>query len=132
MSDDGIILIEMLVALIVVSSIMYLLLAFVYMVVNIASFEHVFTKQIQINTLMNNDILNASAINLEQDCLLIQNQDYEVEYCIKEDNLIRSIDNKGYENIISDTKMKFLDEPFIALELTNNNANYIIPIWTNE
>lgn len=128
-SNGGVVLIEMLMSLVVISFIMLLLLNLMLIVTETISYEQINTKAIQVTSLVYDDILNARKITSSDQCLLIAVNQDAISYCIVEDSLIRKVNNQGYERLLTNSGLKFINDGYLQLQLTIGDNEIGIPIW---
>lgn len=128
-SNDGVVLIEMLVSLVVISFIMLLLLNLMQVVTATIKYEQVTTKLIQVSTLISDDILSSTKIEMIGQCLNVDTSQQQINYCIKDQVLVRSVDHQGYERLITNPGLEFVDGNVIELKITIDGMEVDVPIW---
>ncbi|WOO87617.1 prepilin-type N-terminal cleavage/methylation domain-containing protein [Mollicutes bacterium LVI A0039] len=127
--SQGYILIEMLVAISIIGVIMLMMANLMNMVSTNIKEDQIIIKQQQISSLISDDILDATQIELVDQCLKITTNNDIVEYCISEKKLVRTVNNHGYERLISNFEGRFTYDQTINLEINFDNKKFILPIW---
>lgn len=130
-SDNGVILIEMLISLIVLSVVMFMILSLLELAVSTIEYEHFATKLLQVSSMMTNDISTALAVTSDTKCLYVTKTEGETTYCFDNTSLIRQVDNSGYENVINDVQGTFKEEGQIIMEISKQGHMVDVPIWSN-
>lgn len=127
--DEGVVLIEMLISMVVISFIMLLLSNLMLVVTASIDYEQISTKVIQITSLIYDDILDATKIYNYNQCLLIESNEDKISYCIIDNSLIRKVNNQGYERLLTNQGLEFIDDGYIQLQATIGGNQILIPIW---
>lgn len=127
--DDGVILIEMLVSIIIIGTITLLLANLISSLYKANEYDKLYTKQLQVSSLMYDDFLSASEIRLEEQCLIIDGG-RKIEYCFENNQLVRTVDNLGYERLIANANGKFVIDTGIYLEFENQDKKIRLPLWS--
>lgn len=131
-SNQGVVLIEMLISLVVISFIVLLLLNLMQVVTATIEYEQITTKIIQVSSLISEDILSATQVGVVGQCLNIDTSQHQINYCVKDRVLIRSVDHQGYERLISNSGLEFIAGNVIELKLTVAESPILIPIWSGD
>lgn len=127
---SGVILVEMLVNIIVIGCILTVALNLMTISLTTIGQERVYTKQLQINTFIQDDSLLATDIKVINKCLEIDTNDQVIQYCFKGDDFIRTSNGTGYERLISNVEGEFVNEKIISIKLKDGKVKYILPIWS--
>ncbi len=130
-SKQGIVLIEMLFSLVVISFIMLLLINLLSLVTKTIEYEHISTKLLQVSSLIDNDLLDATKINLNGQCLEIMTTPDLVSYCITGQNLVRTVNHQGYERILSNPGLSYTNDGVIRIESEVGANKVTVPIWSS-
>lgn len=130
--DSGVVLIEMLMSLIVISFIMLLLLALTSLVSSTVNYEQTFNKALQVSTLMIGDISSGVEVELSGSCLQITENVDIVTYCIEGDEMIRRVNGKGYERVVSNAELSFDFNQIIYLKVKASDLELSIPLWSTD
>lgn len=124
--NDGIILIEMLMSILVISFIMLLMLDLLTLTSTSVDKDVGFTKELQISSIIYQDLIDASKVEADEDCLYFTENDEQISYCINDTELIRKVDNQGYERIASNLEIEIKTKPIVYLRI---NDYFNIPVW---
>lgn len=130
--DEGVILIEMLVCVFVISFIMFLMLNLMTMLAATTKYQRVISKQFQVSRLVTEDVLKSTNIYYKQGCLNILENDDVIEYCVKGQDLVRTVNSKGYERIISKVDSEFIVDEKISLKVKFDDYQELIPLWSKD
>lgn len=126
----GVVLIEMLMSLIVVSVIMLLLLSLMTEVTKMIDYQRIQSKLMQVSGLMIDDVLSAVNVDATSSCLLLEQTDDEITYCIEGDKMIRRVNGKGYERLLTSVDIKFQTGEIIYLQFMIGEKTSEIPLWS--
>lgn len=129
-SDDGVILIEMLVSVVVVGSIVFLILHLVIMISSAVYYDQKQVKLLQVSSLIYDDIADGIKSDTVDQCFVIEQNTRLVKYCFTDHNLVRTVDAQGYERLINHADGRFTSGKTINLEL-NQAPNSPLPIWSS-
>lgn len=130
-SKQGVVLIEMLMSLIVVSFIMLLLLSLMSVIGTGIDYQRVESKLLQVSGLMIDDLAQAIKLEVTPSCLKINQNDDVITYCIKGDKMIRQVNGQGYERMLTDVDVQFKIGEIIYLQFKIGEQTHEIPIWSN-
>lgn len=130
-SNSGIVLIEMLMSIVVVSFIMMLLMSLMTMIATSISKEHVDSKTLQISGLIIDDLVDSIDVTTTSECIIINQNKDTVTYCIEGEKMIRRVNGKGYERVLNEVNIKLQNNGVITLVFTTGNTSTEIPLWSN-
>lgn len=130
-SSPGVILIEMLVSVAVVGVIVLLILNLLLLISSAISYDQLISKVMQTTSLMTTDIAQAVSVEVTTSCMVINQNVDEVKYCI-EDDLTRTVNDAGYERLVSNFDGKYIDGDVIYLDVKTAGNEMKVPIWSND
>lgn len=125
--DQGVVLIELLMSIVVISFIVFLLLNLMILTNTFMGEDRLFSKQLQLSTVIYQDILKATEIMVDDSCLTIEQNQDRVTYCQVNQDFVRKVNNKGFERVVSDSKVEVIDNQIIWLKVDDK---FKIPIWS--
>ncbi len=129
-SDQGVILIEVLISFMVISFILFMMLAMIQSVSKLGEFDPKLIKSMRLSSIINSDIVEANMMGLKSECLIIYQNSREISYCNRDGDLYREVEGKGYERILTDFNGKFIMGEFIYYQFELENSRITIPIWS--
>lgn len=130
--NDGVILIEMLISLVVLSAVMFMILSLLTMAVSTIEYEHFATKSLQLSSMITTDLTFATEVTYTSDCVFITKTEEQTSYCFENSNLVRRVDDSGYEQIATGVNGEFKGEVIIEMRLERNGRAIEIPIWSTD
>lgn len=128
--NQGVVLIEMLVSVVVVGSIVLLILNLMLLISSAVSYDQLISKIQQTTSLMTTDFYQATNIESNGNCLTINQKNDVVDYCINQD-LTRTVNGSGYERLISNVEARYVDDGIIYLEVKVSGNELKVPIWSS-
>ncbi len=129
--NQGVILIEMLISLVVLSAVMFMILSLLTLAVGTIKYEHFATKSLQISSLITNDLSSSKSVEYTTDCIYITKAQEQTSYCFENSNLVRQVNGLGYEQIATDVNGEFKGDEVITMKLVGEETVIEIPIWSN-
>lgn len=128
--SEGFILVELLLAVWIVGCILYLLLTLMSGLDEKINYERALNKQLQVNSLITEDVINGTEVIVADECLKIRISEDVVSYCFRNEQLVREVNGRGYERIIDNVTGKFYYSRaiFMLMEVDEQKTN--IPVWT--
>lgn len=94
--------------------------------------ERIFTKELQVSSLIYRDITDGQSTKVDNGCLLISDNNDQIEYCFTTNGLVRTVNDQGYERLISDVTGAFTANQLIELQIDYNQQLITLPIWSND
>lgn len=131
-SNSGIVLIEMLMSIVVISFIMMLVMSLMTMITTSISKEHVDSKTLQISGLIMDDLIDSIDVTTTSECIIINQNKDTVTYCIEGEKMIRRVNGKGYERVLNEVNVKLQNKGVITLVFTTDNTKTDIPLWSTD
>ncbi len=128
-SNAGVILIEMLMSVMVIGCIIILMLNMINAISYIGSADEKIIRASRLGAIINSDLNDALTVDVTNQCLQIPQNERLVTYCDDGHDLIREVDGKGYERIISDVDGQFIMGEYIYYRFEIADRNVTIPIW---
>ncbi len=129
MSKQGIILIEMLISIFVISIILLMIMNFISLFTNDIIDERLLIKRLQLDPILISDYERATNVELSDQCLIIDQNDNKISYCADQTGLTRKVNDAGYERIISGINVKYLNGDVITISLNSEGDSYETIIW---
>lgn len=128
-SNDGFILIELLLAVWIVGCIFYLLLILMSNLNEKVNYERATNKVMQVDSLITEDLLNGTKVEVSNECLDINLHKDIVNYCFTNKELVRKVNDQGYERIVDNVDGKFYYSTIIYMHMEVDEHSIEIPIW---
>lgn len=126
----GVVLIEMLMSLIVISFIMLLLLSLMTLVTTSSEYERMDSKVMQVSGLIIDDLMEAVEVTANSQCMEIKKNREVVTYCIEGDKMIRRVNGTGYERLLNNADVKYQIGDDIALNFKVGANEVDVPLWS--
>ncbi len=129
-SNSGVVLIEMLMSVMVIGCVIILMLNMINAISYIGSADEKLIRASRLGAIINTDLSAALTVDVTSQCLQITQNERFVTYCNVDGDLIREVDGKGYERIISEVDGQFIIGDYIYYRFDVADRNVTIPIWT--
>lgn len=126
----GVVLIEMLMSLIVISFIMLLLLSLMTLVTTSSEYERIDSKVMQVSGLIIDDLMEATQVSATSECMEIKKNSDVITYCIEGDKMIRRVNGSGYERLIDNVDVKYNGGRDIVLNFQVGANKIEVPLWS--